>query len=67
MSYEGKRRVYEGLVLPILLYSSECWSLREEELRLLDNPPNRGGPCSETPLPRTMGTYRNAGGRGLYT
>ena len=35
MSYEGKRRVYEGLVLPVLLYSSECWSLREEELRLL--------------------------------
>ena len=32
-----------------------------------DNPPNRGAPCSETPLPRTMGTYRNAGGRGPYT
>jgi hypothetical protein len=24
VSYEGKRKVYEGLVLAILLYSSEC-------------------------------------------
>jgi hypothetical protein len=30
--YEGKRIVYEGLVLAILLYSSECWCLREEEI-----------------------------------
>ena len=35
VSYEGKRKVYEGLVLAILLYSSECWCLREEEMELL--------------------------------
>jgi hypothetical protein len=35
VTYEGKRNVYEGLVLAILLYSSECWCLREEEMELL--------------------------------
>jgi len=35
VSYEGKRKVYEGLVLAILLYSSECWCLREDEMELL--------------------------------
>ena len=35
VTYEGKRKVYEGLVLAILLYSSECWCLRESELQEL--------------------------------
>jgi hypothetical protein len=35
VTYEGKRKVYEGLVLAILFYSSECWCLRESELQEL--------------------------------
>ena len=37
MTYDGKRKVYEyeGLVLAILFYSSECWCLRESELQEL--------------------------------
>ena len=35
VSYEAKRTVYEGLVLPILLYGAECWCLTENLLGLL--------------------------------
>jgi hypothetical protein len=35
VTYEGKRKVYEGLVLAILLYSSGCWCLRESEVQEL--------------------------------
>jgi hypothetical protein len=34
-TYEGKRKVYEGLVLTILLYSSGCRCLRESEVQEL--------------------------------
>ena len=37
------------------------------DLQPTDSPVNRDPPYSETPLPRTMGTYRLSGGRGLYT
>ena len=46
---------------------SQCGQNSHQIDVLGDSPVNRGTPCSETPLPRTMGTYRNAGGRGLYT
>jgi hypothetical protein len=35
VTYEGKRKVYEGLVLAILLYSSGCWCLHESEVQEL--------------------------------
>jgi hypothetical protein len=48
VTYEGKRKVYEGLVLAILLCSSECWCLRESEVQELrhdgPSPPHRAPP-----------------------
>jgi hypothetical protein len=37
VTYEGKRKVYEGLVLAIFLCSSECWCLRESEVQELQS------------------------------
>jgi hypothetical protein len=30
VTHEAKRRVYEGLILAILLYASECWLVTEQ-------------------------------------
>ena len=35
ISFSAKRTVYEGLILSILLYGSECWCLTEELFQLL--------------------------------
>ena len=35
ISFSAKRTVYEGLILSILLYGSECWCLTEELFHLL--------------------------------